>query len=99
MTHDHGQTILLAANGLRFQAKNIDGIFRTRLDRMVISLNARARHRERLDPRRVRRLGPPPARGRGGDPPRPRGHDAEGGDGAREGERTLYRKTKECGQS
>jgi MoaA/NifB/PqqE/SkfB family radical SAM enzyme len=39
MAHDHGQTILLATNGSRFQAKNVAGIFRTRLDRMVISLN------------------------------------------------------------
>ncbi len=39
MAHDHGQTILLATNGSRFQAQNVEGIFRTKLDRMVISLN------------------------------------------------------------
>jgi radical SAM protein with 4Fe4S-binding SPASM domain len=39
MAHDHGQRICLATNGSRFSKKNIEGIFRSRLDEMVISLN------------------------------------------------------------
>lgn len=39
MAHDHGQRICLATNGSRFSEKNVEGIFRSRLDEMVISLN------------------------------------------------------------
>lgn len=39
MAHDHGQRVLLATNGSRFSEKNVEGIFRTGLDEMVISLN------------------------------------------------------------
>ncbi len=38
-THGLGQRLVLATNGSRFQEKNIEGIFRTRLDEMIISLN------------------------------------------------------------
>jgi len=37
--HDLGQRISLATNGSRFSQKNIDGLLRTGLDEMVISLN------------------------------------------------------------
>lgn len=37
--HEHGQTACLATNGSRFEQKNVEGIFRTRLDEMIISLN------------------------------------------------------------
>lgn len=39
MAHDHGQTIHLATNGSRFTRENIEGIFRTNLDHLLISLN------------------------------------------------------------
>ena len=39
MAHDHGQRISLATNGSRFDQRNIEGLLRTRLDEMVISLN------------------------------------------------------------
>jgi len=38
-THGMGQRLLMATNGSRFQEKNVEGIFRSRLDEMVISLN------------------------------------------------------------
>lgn len=37
--HSVGQRILLATNGSRFQPERIEGIFRSRLDEMVVSLN------------------------------------------------------------
>ncbi len=37
--HAQGQRILLATNGSRFQRERIEGILRSRLDEMVISLN------------------------------------------------------------
>lgn len=37
--HEHGQRACLATNGSRFEEKNVEGIFRTRLDEMIISLN------------------------------------------------------------
>lgn len=39
MAHDHGQRIQLVTNGSRFQQANIDGILRTGVDELVISLN------------------------------------------------------------
>ncbi len=39
MAHDHGQRICLATNGSRFSPKNVEGIFRSKLDEMIISLN------------------------------------------------------------
>ena len=38
-THGLGQRVLLATNGSRFQPATVEGIFRTGLDEMVISLN------------------------------------------------------------
>lgn len=37
--HDVGQRILLVTNGSRFQEENIEDIFRTKLDQLLISLN------------------------------------------------------------
>jgi MoaA/NifB/PqqE/SkfB family radical SAM enzyme len=37
--HGQGQRILLATNGSRFQKDRIEGIFKSRLDEMVVSLN------------------------------------------------------------
>lgn len=39
MAHDHGQTVILATNGSRFTEANIEGIFRSKLDQLLISLN------------------------------------------------------------
>jgi MoaA/NifB/PqqE/SkfB family radical SAM enzyme len=38
-THGMGQRLLLATNGSRFQERNVEGIFRSRLDEMLVSLN------------------------------------------------------------
>ncbi|MBK8974859.1 MAG: radical SAM protein [Planctomycetes bacterium] len=39
MAHDHGQTVFLVTNGSRFDDRTLEGIYRTRLDQMAISLN------------------------------------------------------------
>ncbi len=39
MAHDHGQSVILATNGSRFSAANIEEIFRSKLDELLISLN------------------------------------------------------------
>lgn len=39
MAHDHGQRVILATNGSRFSEANIEGILRSKLDEMLISLN------------------------------------------------------------
>lgn len=39
MAHDHDQRIILATNGSRFDPKVVEGIIRTQLDELVISLN------------------------------------------------------------
>jgi MoaA/NifB/PqqE/SkfB family radical SAM enzyme len=43
-THEAGQRILLATNGSRFDAHNVEGILRTGLDEMIISLNTPEEH-------------------------------------------------------